>query len=95
MSKEALEVLEGMTAASQEVVDCWSQGNLAGAVNSLECWIEPARNVLATRKQETDELAAALELCVDCLSELSRLDDGTPSVSALQMARDALAKAGR
>jgi hypothetical protein len=29
------------------------------------------------------DVLAALELCVDCLAELSRLDDGTPSVSAL------------
>ena len=34
----------------------------------------------------------ALELCVDCLSELARLDDGTPSVSALDRARAAIAR---
>jgi len=34
-----------------------------------------------------------LELCEDVLSDLARLDDGTPSVSALNMARQALAKA--
>ncbi|HTV87580.1 MAG TPA: hypothetical protein VME41_01055, partial [Stellaceae bacterium] len=39
------------------------------------------------------DLFDALELCVDCLSELSRLDDGTPSVSALDRSRAALAKA--
>jgi len=39
------------------------------------------------------ELLEALELCVDVLGELARLDDGTPSVSALNMARAALAKA--
>ena len=38
-------------------------------------------------------LLAALELCVDCLADLARLDDGTPSVSALNQARDAIAKA--
>jgi len=46
-------------------------------------------------RTRTDELAEALELCVECLSEFSRLDDGTPSVSALLQARAALAKAGR
>jgi hypothetical protein len=35
----------------------------------------------------------ALRLCEDVLSELSRLDDGTPSVSALNMARAAIAEA--
>ena len=39
------------------------------------------------------EMFDALELCVDALAELSRLDDGTCSVSALIRAREALAKA--
>jgi hypothetical protein len=39
------------------------------------------------------DLLEALELCVDCLDELARLDDGTPSISALNMAREAIAKA--
>jgi len=32
-------------------------------------------------------------LCEDVLSELARLDDGTPSISALNLARAAIAKA--
>jgi hypothetical protein len=39
------------------------------------------------------EMFAALELCEDVLAELARLDDGTPSISALHAARAALAKA--
>jgi hypothetical protein len=39
------------------------------------------------------EMLEALELCEDVLSELARLDDGTPSISALHMARDAIARA--
>ena len=39
------------------------------------------------------DMLAALELCVDCLADLARLDDGTPSVSALHLARAAIAKA--
>jgi hypothetical protein len=39
------------------------------------------------------DMLEALELCEDVLSELARLDDGTPSVSALHTARDAIAKA--
>src|ERR1700679_4257089 len=39
------------------------------------------------------ELVEALELCEDVLSELARLDDGTPSISALNAARKAIAKA--
>jgi hypothetical protein len=39
------------------------------------------------------DLLEALELCVDCLTDLSRLDDGTPSISALDQARAAIAKA--
>ena len=38
------------------------------------------------------EMVAALELCADALSELARLDDGTPSISALHLARTALDK---
>jgi hypothetical protein len=39
------------------------------------------------------EMLEALRLCEDVLSELARLDDGTPSVSALNAARAAIAKA--
>jgi hypothetical protein len=39
------------------------------------------------------ELLEALELCEDALSDLARLDDGTPSISALHAARAAIAKA--
>jgi hypothetical protein len=47
---------------------------------------------LRLRLAATDMLAA-LELCEDALVELARLDDGTPSVSALHAARAAIAKA--
>jgi hypothetical protein len=39
------------------------------------------------------DMLEALELCEDVLSDLARSDDGTPSVSALNMARAAIAKA--
>lgn len=39
------------------------------------------------------EMLAALELCADVLSELARLDDGTPSISALTLTRAAISKA--
>jgi hypothetical protein len=39
------------------------------------------------------DMLDALELCVDCLAELARLDDGTPSISALNQARAAIASA--
>jgi hypothetical protein len=39
------------------------------------------------------QLRDTLELCEDVLSDLARLDDGTPSISALNLARAALAKA--
>ena len=39
------------------------------------------------------EMLRVLELCEDVLSDLWRLDDGTPSVSALNAARDIIAKA--
>jgi hypothetical protein len=39
------------------------------------------------------DLLDALELCVDCLTDLARLDDGTPSINALNQARAAIVKA--
>jgi hypothetical protein len=47
-----------------------------------------------TRKGVNAEVVEALGLCVDVLGELARLDDGTPSISALHLAQDALAKLG-
>jgi hypothetical protein len=40
-----------------------------------------------------DDMREALDLCIDCLAELARDDDGTPSISALDQARAAVAKA--
>lgn len=40
------ELRDGIEAA-QRVIDTWSQGDLAGAVNSLEEWIASARVTLA------------------------------------------------
>lgn len=39
------------------------------------------------------DMLEALQLCEDVLSDLARLDDGTPSISALNAARKAIAKA--
>jgi hypothetical protein len=39
------------------------------------------------------DMLEALELCVDCLADLARLDDGTPSISALNQARAVIARA--
>jgi hypothetical protein len=39
------------------------------------------------------DMLEALRLCEEVLSGLARTDDGTPSVSALHMARDVIAKA--
>lgn len=44
---------------------------------------------------ERARMLEALELCEDVLSELARTDDGTPSISALNMIRDILAKPER
>lgn len=43
--------------------------------------------------EEGSRLLEALKLCEDALSELARTDDGTPSISALQEARAAIAAA--
>ena len=38
------------------------------------------------------DMLEALELCEEVLAERARLDDGTPSISALHLARAAIAK---
>jgi hypothetical protein len=39
------------------------------------------------------KMLEALHLCEDVLSELARIDDGTPSISALNMIRTVIAEA--
>jgi hypothetical protein len=39
------------------------------------------------------KMLEALHLCEDVLSDLARLDDGTPSISALNMTRTAINEA--
>ncbi|WP_156912808.1 hypothetical protein [Methylocaldum szegediense] len=38
--KEQDGLLQEDIEAAQEVVNCWSSGDLAGAVNNLEGWVE-------------------------------------------------------
>ena len=67
-----------------------------------EIVVEDEEGRLASKRQRyanawlisaATEMFDALELCEEVLAWCARLDDGTPSVSALNMARDALAKA--
>jgi hypothetical protein len=51
---EILEILTEQTDAAQAVIDNWSSGDLAAAVNALEGLIEPARAVLAGIKSATE-----------------------------------------
>lgn len=52
-------------------------------------YLKPARRA----EIAAQEMLEALRLCEEVLCDLARLDDGTPSVSALHMARTAIAKA--
>lgn len=63
---------------------------LCRASDHYRAEVAEAREVL---QNAAGDLLAALELCEDVLSDLARLDDGTPSVSALNAARKAIAKA--
>jgi hypothetical protein len=47
VAPELVDALEVQTAAAQRVVDCWSEGDLAGAVRSLDCCLDASRGVLA------------------------------------------------
>jgi hypothetical protein len=44
---ELLDILKEQTDAAQAVIDNWSSGDLAAAVNALEGLIEPARGIIA------------------------------------------------
>lgn len=52
------------------------------------------RNALANARLMAlaPEMLEALELCEDVLADLARLDDGTPSISALHRVRAIMAK---
>jgi hypothetical protein len=52
-------------------------------------YFERARRI----EMAAQQMLEALILCHEVLRDFARLDDGTPSVSALFMARDAIAKA--
>lgn len=43
---ELIDALEAQTDAAQLVVECWSQGDLAGAVRSLDCCLVASRCAL-------------------------------------------------
>ncbi len=55
----------------------------------------PLDNYFLGLDGERAEMLDALALCEEVLSDLARLDDGTPSASALNMVRAILAKAKR
>jgi hypothetical protein len=59
------------------------------AGKDVALWLSEERRLRSAAR----DMLEALELCVDCLAELARLDDGTPSMSALDQARAAIAKA--
>jgi hypothetical protein len=59
------------------------------------CEDVPLDNYRLGFESERAEMLEALELCEEVLSDLARLDDGTPSISALNMIRAILAKAKR
>ena len=50
--RDLIELLEGLAYAALEVVDCWSQGDLAGAVNNLEHDAKIVRKVVVNYKRQ-------------------------------------------
>ena len=52
----------------------------------------PLDNYVLCLASEKARMLNALRLCEDVLSDLARLDDGTPSISALNLVRAVLAK---
>jgi len=52
----------------------------------------PLDNYVLCLASERADMLSALKLCEDVLSDLVRLDDGTPSISALNLVRAVLGK---
>jgi hypothetical protein len=51
-----IELLEGMAYAALAVVDAWSAGDLAGAVNDLEHDAKVVRKALAIHRQQLKKI---------------------------------------
>lgn len=51
-SSDLKECLDGFADAAQTVIDNWGSGDLAGAVNNLEGWIDTARKISAQAEGE-------------------------------------------
>ncbi len=66
---------------------------IAEDVSLDECFLRYGGDGERALCDAAPDMLDALELCEDVLSDLARLDDGTPSISALNMARAAIAKA--
>ena len=93
---------EGPRSLAESQVDELSFEHYSGAHSIVEIAIGDASRRRVVLWQDEDlrlrlaagDLFDVLELCVECLSELTRLDDGTPSFSALDRGRAAIARAG-
>ena len=94
------DALKKARAFAANQIDALSFEHYSGAHPVNEIAVSDAAGDEAALWQDEDlrlrlaagDLFDALELCVDCLAELARLDDGTPSVSALAQARAAIAR---
>jgi hypothetical protein len=82
-------------SACKRIVDIQdAEGKVVAEDISLDdCFLRYGGDTERALCDAAQDMFAALELCEDVLSDLARLDDGTPSVSALNAARTAIAKA--
>jgi hypothetical protein len=93
------DALKKARAFAEKQIDALSFEHYSGAHPINEIAVSDAAGDEAVLWQDEDlrlrlaagDLFDALESCVDCLTNLARLDDGTPSVSALEQARAAIA----
>jgi hypothetical protein len=71
-----------------------AEGNVVAEDVSLDdCFLRYGGDRERALCDAAPDMLGALQLCEDVLSDLARIDDGTPSISALHMARTAIAKA--
>jgi hypothetical protein len=96
MTTEMIDALETMTEAAQRVVDCWPEGNLAGAVTGLDCCIEPSRAALARARNDASvDLIEALEFVRMTFADIEASKRKGYYTECPKIVAAALAKVGR
>jgi hypothetical protein len=82
-------------SACKRIVEIMDAGEnvIAEDISLDDCFLRYGGDKERLLCDAAQDMLDALELCEDALSDLARIDDGTASISALNAARAAIAKA--